>query len=275
MNSIRIKLIWDWILQSKIAAISACIFTFLGCPLLFLFGFSMGIPVSLRPFLDDKFFANLSLDFLLVVAVSGLAARVIVLFFRFSLADYQTNFINSYLIDKLKLKHKKLVRINIRLVARYVRRAQFFLTVFLGLLFFAWFFLGYYWWVFIFETLTVLLVFWHLLGKVELRRDVATFKNTSQMSKNRVIFTLLSYLVISSGTLSFLAGMAKFTSRLDTEVSVGIEGKVRRSSLIAVTNVGVIVGSTKEYGYLNRIQSVSAYFIPFDRIESIGQKNNL
>lgn len=271
-------------------------FAIIGYSNLFYYGFRLAIPVALRPFLDAHFFSSLTFEFFATIAVAAILSRCLVLLSRFVLSTFPgismkhfpdfsiSYFMREFAIPKtiifiinpffLVKSNDRLTQLRLRLTARWIRRQKFVTSIVVGVLIFGFLFLGKHsLWYFLVVLLSGPLV-WVLFSRVELRRNFATFENTSQFSSHRMYNALLAFCVVYIGLWVFLAGVASFQHRIDTQVSVGVESSQRDTSLIAVTASGVIVadrsaGSSLFYKPL----SVSAYFLPFDTLSSIGQRH--
>jgi hypothetical protein len=84
--------IFDWVYSHPIFSLLTLLFAMLSYGNLFYFGFRLGIPVALRPFLDSYFLTGLTLEFLVCVALAALSSRVVVLVSRFFLSNFSPKF---------------------------------------------------------------------------------------------------------------------------------------------------------------------------------------
>lgn len=253
----------------------------------FYFGFVLALPTALRPFLDGAFFANLSLQFFGSVAVAAVFARLLVLSLRLFAARFPDNFLSQFSaglneffsffvpleVDPLSVMDRQL-KVRMKLLARWVRRQNLIVTSFIGLAVFAWLFLGRLGFLFILFAILIAPFLWVAISLVELRRQFATAENTRQFSNYRVVRAIALFLTLYISICVFLAGMTAFQSRLASQVSVGIAGQERQSSILAVTSQGIIVGERAFPNDPFRAPlAISAHFLPFGSIQPIGQRN--
>jgi hypothetical protein len=258
-----------WLTSQPIFAGLAAILTVYGYINIYLYGFRLGVPPPLRPFLDSYFYSTLAL------------ARVLVLTIRLALARFPLKVEQSIDIGTLVITFSlgssssldRVVKTRLRLVARWVRRKKFLVTFFVAFMVFSGLFFGRHalWYVPI--CLLMLPVFWALISLVELRRSFATPRNTEQFSGSRLYSALIAFCVVYFAFCFSLAGVATFVGRFDTKVAIGLTDKLTDSSLIAVTSSGILVGEARPFllGYVNPF-SASLHFLPFASIGSVGQK---
>lgn len=270
-----------WLTNQPVVAGLIAILTVFGYINIYLYGFRLGLPPALRPFLDSYFYSTLAFDFLISLAVAFALARVLVLTIRLALSrfpfkvepsiDLGTLVITFSLGNNVNLD--RAVKTRLRLVARWVRRKKLLVTFFVAFIVFSGLFFGRHalWYVPI--CLLMLPVFWALISLVELRRSFATPRNTEQFSGSRLYRALISFCVLYLAFCCSLAGVATFVGRFNTKVAIDVSGKLTESSLIAVTGNGVLVGEAKMFflGYVNPF-STSLHFLPIASIGSVGQK---
>ena len=286
------KKMFRWFADRPVVSVIFGILALFGYANVFVFGFLQSVPTALRPFLDGVFFSSLALEFFMSIAVSAVCARVFVLVVRLVLVRlpikpssffeamnlpglFEDIFERVFDIDRLVSVLDRQAIVRAKLAARWIRRRRIFVTVGVGILFFSVIFLGWHNSIWFLPMCLVLLpLVWAVVSRVELHRSFATVKNTQSISSHRLTNALVSFALIYVGAITLLAGVAAFDRRLDSEVSIGASSSARTTSLIAVTGSGVLVGDRDhETAWPNRIFTVSAHFIPFDGVASIGQKN--
>ena len=272
----------NWIYARPIFSLISGIVAVLGYFNIYLFGFLLNVPVALRPFLDSYFFSTLALEFVLSVAVSLAVARILYLLMRLILSNFPLK-ISSILggMDVLGFGSgsfeeylDRYAKVSLKLIARWMRRKRVVVGTVLTIATFAIAFLGWHALWFVPACIVMLPLCWLVVSRVELRREFATFKNTKHLSRDRVYRAFFTFSLVYLALCVFLAGVASFAERLDTKVSVAIDGQAKSSSLLAVTASGVLVGDqVGMFSAFAKPFSVTAYFIPFDALESVGQQH--
>jgi hypothetical protein len=288
-------------IKRPVAAAVLTFFGALGYFNLFFFGFWIGVPNSLRPFLDGYFFASLTGEFLVAVAVSSITARALVLFLRYLLLKYSsilsgyarffnlpyiigsgivsriaTSFVDRFFkpfdLGRFVTGIDRKTNFRLKIIARWLRRKRLLSSIALGAIIFAVIFLGWHviWYVPALVMLAPLM--WACISTVELRRDFANYENTKQMSVERVYFAIVSFVALYLGAAVFIAGVACYQHRFDAKVSLVTSDQSIRTSLIAVTSAGVIVGDrsrsdTDGEGFFY----FSASFVPYSELSSVNQ----
>lgn len=275
----------EWVSQRPLSVFVSTVFALFGYTNIFLFGFLLNMPLALRPFLDTYFFSTLVLEFFVSLALAAVLSRTLLLVIRFALISAKVEpskvlpqVVSSakqiFSIDELIDDLDKQARVNVKLVARWVRRKRLIVTFLMGLVFFAFLFVDYQSLWFLPLCVVSAPLIWMVVSRVELRRYFATPKNTRTMTAPRVYKAYAGFALVYIAACVFFAGFAKFAEKLDTSVSVDVNGTEKISILLGVTSTGVIVGdsggfTTKPLPHF----SVSAHFLPYSSFRSIGQRH--
>lgn len=280
-----VKKALEWVFRHPISVAFSTILALFGYTNIFLFGFLLNVPIALRPFLDSYFFSTLAIEFFVDLALAAFLAKTILLVLRFTLATSKIKtsrlvFPFFGLIDKLfgigayTSELDKRARVNVKLVARWLRRQRIGVLFMIGLLVFSFLFVGWHSLWFLPLCIVSAPLVWMLMSKVELRRNFATPKNTQVITASRVYRAYAGFAVIYFAVCVFLAGFANFAEKLDTSVSVGIGGNERITSVLGVTSAGVIVGEGGGFVVWPKPHFfVSAHFLPYGSFGSIGQRH--
>lgn len=274
--------LFDWLRSRPIVSLLLAVFTLWGYSNIYAFGFLVNVPPAVRPFFDAYFFANISIEFFSSLAVSIAIGRALVLLFLYSLKSVHPNFAKTIywfwpLTNVLEVpgqRHFKTGRkasIAARIAAKWIAKQNFYLTNCLALIAFAFLFLERQSLWFVPVAVLSLPALWVVISRVELRRDFATVKNSKGISRKRVVSSLVTLVLVHLAVVSFIAGLATFQKRISNQASIGVGAGYKNSSLLAVTSSGIVVGNyvPKDVGAR---KAVSAYFLPFEAISSVGQK---
>lgn len=276
-----------WLLENKFFGSLFILLSVLGVANVFLFAYRVGIPVSMRPLMDDNFSRQLSVDFFSAMAFCGISSKVITQFVIYNcrnprilmrLLPHQSFFQATLNVlnnrrgrtTRSKREWERVMIVEVKQFARMLKRWEFVFTPLVSLVLFAFVFLHEGWWGFLICSCLVAICLWHVVGRVELRRAFASFHNTSSLDRERVLKAVIVFSVLFVCCEAFLAGYFKFRSLLLDPVMVDLQECVEEGAIVAVTANGILLASPNgDRFYEGFFDTPKIVFVPFNATEYV------